>query len=219
MLKRTVKFGDYDTAANGWTLTLWQLEEPEMKTKYVERLGGDGSWDLSTVLTDGIPRYKTRKLTIKLETSVGTRDDREQLINDLVNRLDGLEWQVTPPDRPHHYLTGRLSVSVGVSGPAWAEVTVSGVMAPWLYHKRETVVGLTARPAIQKQWLYNTGRLAVIPELVADGTVRLTYNGETVELVNGAYIWSALLLTPGDHMLEISGDGSLTVTYREAVLR
>ena len=77
MQKRTARIGGYDTAVYGWTLTGCELRAPEQKTNYVERTGGDGSWDLSTVMTGGVPRYKDRTLTITLENSQGDRADRE----------------------------------------------------------------------------------------------------------------------------------------------
>ena len=125
MKKRSIKIGNYDTTTYGWTLTGCILSDPEQKVNYVERPGGDGSWDLSTALTGGIPRYKNRSLTVTLECSEGTREDREKLVNKLVSQLDGLEWQIVLPDRPDHYLVGRVHVAVTLSSPSYAAVTVT----------------------------------------------------------------------------------------------
>lgn len=219
MKKRTTKIGPYDTASYGWTLTGWKLSDPEQKLNYVEKVGGDGAWDLSTTLTDGIPRYKSRSLTITLELSEGTRDDREEAVNELVNLLDGFVWPIVPPDRPDHYLTGRVHVAVNHSGLSYAAVTVTAVVDPWFYRERETVVELTATSAIQTATLYNKGRLAVFPELTVTGDVTLQYGAANIQLAAGSHKWSALLLKQGVHRLEYSGTGDITIKYREAVLR
>lgn len=220
MKKRTAILGGYDTAAHGWTLAACKLGDPEQKTEYTEKPGGDGAWDISTVLTGGIPRYKNRPLNITLECSEGTRDDREDLINELVNSLDGLENKIVLPDRPEHYLYGRLHIAVDRSTLAHAIVNITGTMEPWYYKERETIVEIDATEYPQEHWLENNGRRAVVPVLSTDGSIQVTYKGVAANLDAGnAYQWPALLLTPGLHTIDVSGTGRLTVTYREAVLR
>lgn len=220
MVKRTVKIGDYDTAAQGWTLSGLMLGEPEQKTNYVEKTGGDGSWDWSTVMTDGIPRYRNRTLSITLECSEGTRSDREKLISGIVNQLDGLEWDIILPDHPSHYLTGRTHVAVSYSDLAHASVLITGTCNPWLYKKDETIIELQATSAEKSAVLVNAGRLTIVPTLeVTGGTVTLSYGTASTSMSEGKYEWPTLLLTPGNHPIKYKGSGTLTVTYREAVLR
>lgn len=219
MKKRSTKIGTYDTATHGWTLTGWKLSDPEQKTNYVEKPGGDGSWDLSTSLTDGVPRYNDRSLTITLECSQGTRDDRERIIDEMVNTLDGFTWPLVPPDKPNHYLTGRVHVAVNYSDLAHAAVTIKATCGPWIYRDRDSITKLTATGAAQIATIRNGGRRAVVPVLSVTGSVSLEYKGATVQLGAGSHEWPTLLLTPGAHSLKYSGSGSLTVTFREAVLR
>lgn len=221
MKKRSIIFGDYDTAQHGWTLTSYTLSAPELKTNYVDKTGGDGSWDLSTVLSGGIPRYKDRTLSVTLECSVGDRDHREELINHMVNHLDGLEWHTVLPDRPDHYLVGRLRIAVNHNSPAYASVTVTGTCAPWLYHSRERIIDVECTSAWQTYLLANDGRRSVIPELITSegSSIKLRFGDISTTLSGGTYEWAGLLLTPGRHSIEYSGSGSLRIRYREAVLR
>lgn len=219
MRKRTVILGDYDTAAHGWTLTGLKLSDPEQKLQYVDKPGGDGSWDISTVLTDGIPRYKNRDLLITLECSEGSRDDREKLINTLVNDLDGLERPVLLPDRPDHYLTGRLHVAVEYSDWAHAAVTVTGTCAPWFFSVRETIVELEAIAEDQTEYIRNSGRRAAVPAVTVTGTAKLSYRDYSVTLEAGSHDLPNFLILPGSHELTYSGSGTITISYREAVLR
>lgn len=228
MEKRTIIFGSYNTAEHGWTLGQWTLTAPEQKTNYVEKTGGDGSWDLSTAQTNGIPRYKNRTLTVPLECSEGTREEREEIINEMVNTLDGLEWKIVLPDRPDYYLFGRLHVAVNYSDLAHAMVTVTGTVEPWLYRERETIVELTAPITASTDaatfYLWNRGRKVVTPLLTVVGVADLSFGGVHTRLTTGSYKWPALQLVPGENALIYTGsyeggDETLTLTYREAVLR
>ena len=222
MKKRSTKIGTYDTAAHGWTLTGWQLSDPEQKTTYVEKAGGDGSWDLSTSLTDGIPRYKDRSLTITLECSQGTREDRERLIDEMVNNLDGFTWSIVPPDKPGHYLTGRVHVAVNYSDLAHAAVTIKATCGPWIYREKETIVVLTGPTALEEYTLRNSGRLVVVPQITMTGARVSLRFGEASHVFTspGTYEWPEMALTPGAHTLRHSiSDGTVTIRYREAVLR
>jgi hypothetical protein len=154
-----------------------------------------------------------------LECSKGTREEREELINNMVNELDGLEQQIVLPDRPDHYLAGRLHVAVDYSDLAHAKVTVSGTVEPWLYSARESVVELTADSITHEARIYNKGRRAVVPLLTVTGDVALSVGSATTRLTEGSYKWPALLLMPGLNILKYSGFGTVTLTYREAVLR
>ena len=230
MQKRSVTFGGYITADYGWTLAGCSLTAPEQKTNYVEKTGGDGSWDLSTVMTGGIPRYKNRTLTVTLENSQGTREDREEIINEMVKQLDGLEQHIVLPDRPDYYLVGRAHVAVEYSDLAHAKVVIACEVEPWFYKARETIVVLNEPITVSTDaatfTIWNNGRKVVTPVLDVKGTASLTFNGNRTSLANGTgYVWPALQLAPGENTLVYTGSSTsnpgetLTLTYREAVLR
>jgi hypothetical protein len=221
LTKRKITFGSYDTAANGWTLTGWKLGKAEQKTHYEEKQGGDGSWDLSTAMTDGIPRYKDRPLTVTLECSEGDRMSRKAEIDRMINLLDGMREDIKLPDDDTHYINGRLHVAEEYNDLAHAAVTVTAECKPWKFSSTEKKVTRTASATAQTVTLTNSGRRAVVPVLKVEGesaSVLLSYGGASVSLTAGTHQWPDLLLTPGSHTLTYSGSGSLTITYREAVL-
>ena len=226
MKKRTARLGTYDTASHGWTLSGCVLSDPEQKTNYVDRPGWDGTWDVSTVLTDGIPRYKDRTLTLMLENSQGDRAAREKTISEMVNQLDGLEWQIVLPDYPDHYLQGRVHIQVNYSDLAHAMVTVTATCQPWLFKAMERIVVLdapiTSSTDASTFYLLNDGRKVVTPALTITGTAYVKFNGYVWNnLSAGSYVLPEIRLTPGLNELMYAGStgGKLTITYREAVLR
>lgn len=219
MPKRKIVFGDYNTAVHGWTLTGWKLTAAEEKTNFKDKVSGDGSWDLSTALTDGIPRYKDRKLTATFECSEGTRMDREAIIKQMINSLDGMRVDIKLPDDPNHHINGKLHVARNYNDLAHASVTVTATCGPWKHADLEKATTLTATSSKQKVMLVNEGRRAVVPTLVVNrGSILITYGGTSVTLSAGTYQWPELVLTPGHHELTYSGAGQLVITYREAVL-
>jgi len=218
---------DYDTGSYGWTLTGLVLTDPEQKTHFVEKVGSSGSWDLSTVLTDGLPTYKDRTLTATLECSEGTREDRQRLISRMINLLDGWKWEIILPDHPDHFLVGRVRVTVNQNSLAYAAVTLTATCEPWLYSDRETVVKLTPQ---KDKWLFetlwNNGRRTLNPRITVEGTVSLitladykTQEQVQADLTTGTYQWAPLFIPPGGSALFYKGEGSIKITYREAVLR
>lgn len=225
MKKRTIQLGDYDTAAHGlWTLTGWEFPEPEMEENLVNIPGRvKGPLDLSTVLTDGEPRYGARPLTITLESSEGDRLAREARISEMVNKLHGRRVDFVLPDHPLHYGTGRLRVETLYNDLAHASVQVTGTCEPWLYAKDETVVPIVATTAAQTVRLRNAGAMPVVPSLEIEAeegaSVLLAFGAASVAVSAGTYIWPELQLPPGDHVITCSGAGTLTIKYREAVIR
>lgn len=225
MKKRTIRLGDYDTAAHGlWTLTAWEFPEPAPEENLVQIPGRvQGPLDLSTVLTDGEPIYGARALSIKLESSEGDRLARAARISDMVNRLHGRRVDIVLPDHPLHYATGRLTVKTLYNDLAHASVEVAGVCEPWLYSREETRVQLQATDTVQTVRLRNAGAMPMVPLLevtaASGATVNLVYGAYSWALAAGSYKLPALRLTPGDHVITCSGAGTLTITYREAVLR
>lgn len=222
MKKRAICIGNYDTALYGWTLASCILGDAEQKTNFVEKVFGDGSWDMSTALTDGIPRYKTRPLDVTLECSEGTRDERLELIGHLVNTLDGLEHKIVLPDYPSHYLVGRVHVKQDYCDMAHCAVKISAECQPWLYRAAETVVTATAKTAAQTMEIRNNGRLVMVPRITVTGDnadVLLVYGTASQAMRAGSYTWPTLVLAPGVHKLQYSGTGTITISYREAVLR
>lgn len=219
--KRTMQIGNYDTAAHFWTLSAWTLTEPVPVTNLVEIPGRiKGPLNMSNILTDGLPTYGSRSLSVTLETSDGDRLAREARISDIINRLHGQQKDIVLPDHPNHYVVGALTVDRSYNDLSHGAVTISGTCEPWLYSRTETVVTLQAAEEDQTATIINLGTMPVVPVLqVEGGSVVLTYGTGSLSMEEGSYKWPDLYLTPGEHALTYSGTGMLTITYREAVLR
>lgn len=220
MEKRKVIFGNYDTVRDGpWTLSTLTFPEPEYQSNMVEIPGRDGLLDLSTVLTNGEPRYGSRELKIVLECSDGTRADRIQLVSDIINQLDGRRMQIILPDDPDRYIEGRVSVRTEYNDQAHAAVTVTATCDPWRYNRVESVIKVEGTLEGVLTVLANNGRRTVIPSVTITGEVVLSDGNYEWTLTPGTYTLVDLLLTAGCRtLITCTGSGTATFTYREAVL-
>lgn len=221
MAKRKIVIGTYDTATTGsWTIAQWELSPAKQVTDFIEVPGRrKGPLDMSTALTDGDPVYGSRTLTAVLESSEGSRLDRESRINVMVNWLDGWRAEIKLPDDEQHYIVGRVSVKKLYNDLAHCSVEVTAVCEPWKYNNEETKVVLLSTAEVQRAMLPNAGRLVVVPLLtVTDGDVLLTAGGSSWALGPGSYALPDLIVAAGGKEIEYSGTGTLAFTYREGVL-
>ena len=224
MQKRKIIIGTYDTATEGlWTLSEWTLGRAEHRESYADVPGHNGPLDLSTVLTDGEPYYGSREFTATLESSEGTRIDREERINQMVNKLDGWRFNIVLPDDPTHYINGRVRVERLYNNLAHASVRITAICDPWRYNASETVVGLIPTENEQTVALINKGRRSVVPNItVTGGSVTLIFNTgieeRTWTLSPGEYTLADIYLKTGSAPLRYRGTGQVILRYREAVL-
>ena len=223
MEKRKIIIGTYDTALEGlWTLSAWTLGRAEAVEEYVN-IPGHGMLDISTAVTEGEPYYRSREFEAILESSEGNRLQREERINNMINKLDGMRFNIILPDDSLHYINGRVRVEKLYNDPVHASVRVSATCDPWRYNNSETVVGVTAASSAKTVTLINNGRLSIVPKVKVTGgtvTIKFTYDGSARTWTGsaGEYNFVDLYIKTGSMVVTYSGTGSITFTYREAVL-
>ena len=218
MKKRTLIMGDYDTAAGRWTLAALHVTKAPQVQNFLSVPGRFAPIDVSTYLTDGEPYYENAQLSATLENSFGTHADREALIQDLVDRIDGHTLQIVHPDKPDRYMVGRIQVQPEFNNPAYCVVTISAVCEAWSYAKEETTVELIGTGDMQTTQLVNNGRLSVTPAITVTGEMDLIFGQYSFSLGEGTYLLPEIYLKPGAHEISYKGTGTATLVYREAVL-
>lgn len=217
--KRQLILNDYHTAEDGlWTMSSCKLTKAAQVQTIVAVPGRYAPLDLSTSLTDGQPYYGNATLEAVLESSEGTREERQERIMQMVNLLDGHSVNIILPDHPARYLVGRVQVSPDYNDLAHCSVKVSAICEPWLYNDAETVRSVALTEAEKSVTLTNSGRLLVVPVVKATGETTLT-DGTTAQTVSaGVYQLPWLSLSTGTRTIRCSGSGTVTFSYREAVL-
>ena len=214
---RFFMFDQYNTWSD-WRLTLTgkDVTDPEPKTNYVSLDGRDGDIDLTEALT-GEVTYQARTVTASFWCSEGTPQERVALLNRIIATLHGKQVKVVEPDDPDHYFLGRVKIKGKKQDAVHIEFTTEARCDPWRYAINETErkVQVTGQTDVV---LHNNGVKSLCPVLTVQGAVNLTLNGTTVELTTGSYKVAALRLMQGINVVSLSGEGSITFTYREASL-
>lgn len=213
----------YDTAFKGpWTLAEWDLSAPEKQTNYVQIPGRDGAVDLYEGLTDGEPHYKQRTLTIRLTCSERDRKARTELVDDIVNTLDGFAFRIVLPDDPTRYIRGVCSVAVEYNDLNHCGVLITALCDPWRVSHEDVSIMLTASTNEQNVILRNSGRRLVIPVItgISNPDITLTCGTYTATVTDTAAHEHAQLSIgyKQARTLTYSGSGSFKVTWREAIL-
>jgi hypothetical protein len=223
MQKRYILLNDYNTATHGqWTLTALEFPTPEPVLNLVDIPGRlTGPLDLSTILTNGEPRYSSRSFRAIFESSEGDRAARQSRIAELVNRFHGQRVNIVLPDQPNHYAVGRLTVRQLYNDLAHASVEVTGVCEPWLYARSETVVTANLNTSTFTALTLSNERKPAIPtiEVTTDTTIR--WKGANYTVNAGTLTSLDLLLGAGESTLEarsMTQAGRITITYREGTL-
>lgn len=214
-MKRFFTFDKFNTW-HDWRLivTAKSIPDPEPKTNYVELDGASGSLDLTEALT-GEPSYKDRTLTASFSCSEGTRVERERLLRTIAASLHGRKVKIIEPDAPEHYFLGRVKIKSLENHPAYATFDIEATCDPWRYALYETERTVTGAADVV---LYNSGVKSLCPTITVIGAVSITYKGTTTALTAGSYRITDIRLTPGANVIGVTGTGTVTFTYREAML-
>lgn len=215
---RGVKFDTWHTGRD-WKLTLnaKTLDPPEPKTNYISVEGRDGDIDVSEALTGEI-RYQNRTASFDFIMTEGTHAEREQLLTEIIGILHGRKRQIILPDDPDHYMIGRCTVKSVQNTMAYGTFSVEANCEPWKYRVIPTVRTTVLTAEKFEFPCVNVGVRTVIPEITVAGTVNIEFGTLKVSLSDGTYLVTDLKFKTGINLLILSGSGTVTITYREAVL-
>lgn len=202
-----------------WKLILTAKNIPlaEPKTKLIQIDGMSGSLDISEALT-GEVTFKDRTITATFWTDYGTRKDREKLLQDITVALHGKKIKVVEPDDPDHYFYGRVKIKDVKNILPYLEFNLEIVCDPWRYAINEANRTVNASSEPISLVIRNNGIKTLTPEIIVSGSVKLEYNGATVDLSTGAYTVSDIKFKQGVNTITVSGNGSVTFRYREATI-
>lgn len=215
---RGVYFGDNHTVADwGLILTAKTIDPPTPKIININIDGRDGTLDLSRALT-GEMKYNDREAFFSFLVTEGTQSDRSYMIQNIINAVHGQRLQIIEPDFPYLYLVGDCTVSEVVNNKAYGSFTVTATCEPYRYNVNETIRNITLTSTPTEIALVNSGRKTLIPTITVTGSVDLVINTTSVSLGAGTYKLTSLQLKNGVTLLTASGSGTVTFTYREAVL-
>ena len=220
MKLRGVQFGDHHTA-DDWGLIMHEkiVSPPVPKTNYVSVPGRDGDLDLTEALS-GVVNYQDRTASFTFLLTNGSHADRDELIAEIVGALHGQSMKIIDTDDyPDYYMTGRIMIQEVTNNNAYGVIKLQVVCRPWRYaiNQAGKTVSVAASDGTVPVSLTNKGYKTVTPSITVTGSVTITYGTTSTSLSAGTYTLPGLLLSPGLNRVTVSGAGSVTFTYREAI--
>lgn len=197
-------------------LTYKSISDPEPKTNLVELDGMSGSLDLSESLT-GEVTYKDRTINASFLTDEGDYKSRDRLIKEIKSNLHGRRVKLIEPDDFDHYYIGRIKIANSTNSLAYGTFDIEATCEPWRYAINETVRHIDVNSSeVTSLVLNNYGSKTIIPDIQVVGNVTIVIDGAAKSLSNGSYKITNLKLKKGSTVVEVSGVGSITFSYREA---
>lgn len=217
--EREFWFNNYGTWSHwGFYLTKKDVTPPEPKTNLIELDGMDGALDLSEALT-GEVTYHNRIITATFWSCQGTYDDRTRQLDSITASIHGRKMEIHEPDDPHHYFYGRVRVVSQKNTRAYAEFSIEAVCDPWRYTRTEYTPNIEVSSTEPVEWsFHNWGQKTICPEITVEGEVAFTCNGVTSEATTGQYKITTFKLFPGSNIILVSGNGTISLRFREAIL-
>ena len=211
-----VIFNNEKSAYDAWNIVLTNAEIPlpTPKTSIVDIKGADGVIDLTEALTGDV-QYNNRpiKLTFEMMDDI----DYSTLISDISNYLHGKVVTVTLSNDDDYYYRGRATINQWECVKRKGKIVIQIDSEPYKYLVTETVRTITVNNQTKTITLPNS-RKRVCPNLNVTGTVTLTVNGVTYELTEGKQQLVNFILVEGNNAIKISGNGTITITYRQGAL-
>lgn len=198
-------------------LTSKDVTPPDPKTNYVAIDGMDGTLDLSESLT-GEVTYNDRTVTASFWTCEGTYKERDRLLREIRTSLHGKKVKIIEPDDPEHYFYGRVKIKNQINKLPYAELSIECTCEPWRYAIEDIVRRVDLSSDIVNVMIRNEGVKTLCPTIIVDGYVELIYGDITEHLTRGEYKISDIKLYHGFNILNVSGMGTVTFSYKEADL-
>lgn len=191
------------------------------KTNYIDIRGGDGALDLTEA--NGRVTYNDRdgcKFTFIMNPADDLSDSAFELkktqVSDAINGAY-IERIILDKD-PDFFYSGRCEVSEYLSDKRIRKIVVTARLSTYKYKVDKTVVRCTL-DGTKKTIVLKNSKKIVVPEITctADNTLIVLRN-TSVALNKGIHTVLDIQLIEGDNLVEVTGTGEVTFSYREGEL-
>jgi phage-related protein len=215
---RGVYFGNYHTVEDwGLILSAKSIDPPTPKIVNRNVDGRDGTLDLSRALT-GDMKFNDREASFSFLVTEGKQSDRDNMIRNIINAVHGKRLNIIEPDDLDHYFIGECTVKEVYNDKAYGSFTVTAECDPYRYSVNETIRRVTLSTTPIEVVLTNNGRRTLVPTITVSDSVNLVFGTTSASLSAGTHKLSSLALKNGTTALKVSGSGTVTFSYREAML-
>lgn len=210
----TVYFDEY----NSWEdfhliLSEKKIESPAYKSETTDIPGGDGVLDHTEYF--GEVKFKNRKLTFTF-TTFGSQYDLAEILSRVQNAIQGRKVKITLSNDSDFYYIGRVKIKTPTNDKNIMKIPMECDCEPYKYKVFETVIKKTINGEVRISC--PNLRKTVVPTIVTDGEIKITFDGATYSLSAGTYLLPEIYFTEGTNILTIEGTATIEIRYREGGL-
>ena len=212
-----ITFGTTHTYRDlGLILGKKEIGSPAVKKNEVDIPGADGVLDMTDFF--GEPKYENVKHKFEFSALV-PQEESLALFSRVKNALHGKKDRIILDDDPAFYYVGRCDVSSYTDEKGIGTLSIECDCEPYKYKAEKTTV-TTAVDGTQTITLTN-GRKRAVPEIsiTTDSTLNIVYQDVNIwDLASGSYTLPDLELVEGENAVTVTGAGSITFSWQEAML-
>lgn len=223
-----VKIGEMHSF-DDWGLILSEkvISPPTVQTNTITIPLRDGSIDLTEAITDDV-KYNDREISLTFSV-IDARSTWNAKISAIQNYIHGKRLQIIFDDDVAFYYVGRIAVNEWTSDKNIGKLVVTCTVEPFKYD--------IASSAVDWEWDifdFEQGIINEMGELIVDGSITITlicrrkrmfpvftasaamkvaYDGETYNLLQGEQKVYDIFLHEGENELTFTGNGTVAIDY------
>lgn len=189
----------------GAVMNYARITPPAVKENYVDIAGGNSSIDLTEAVGGLV--YGDGSMEFKFTLFSAEKKDR------MKNDLHGRRMEIILEREREFFYDGRVSCTKEERAGPLYELYFTARVRPYKYERTETIHVETVSET-KKEILLSNDVLPVMPRILVDGNVLLTFEGDTYRLGRGEYQVPEITLQEGLNRLCLSGAGKVRFIYR-----
>lgn len=227
---KNVTLGEYYMQDFGMALESKDIGLPSVQTKYVSIPLADGDLDLTKVLSNRV-HYGNRKIRMNFNSVTNYPGKK---MSDVANQLHGQRAHIIFDDDLYYYYDGRLDMSDFKENRKGGEYIIDANCKPFKYTVQSSAEDWLWDPFDFEDGYINELKDIVVStsetisliadeqlsyaSITTDAQVTVTYDGKSVICGIGTTMLYDFEFVPGENIITITGNATITITYRGARL-
>lgn len=197
-------------------MTSKEIGAPEVKWHTIDIEGADGELDFTDFF--GEPKYANVQHRFEFE-SIRPRNEQLQQFTTIKNAIHGKKGRIILDDDPSFFYVGRCEVSKYTNEKSIGKISIECDCEPYKYKMDETVVTQAVEGTITATLTNSRKRAVPLVTIETDTSLNIVYGGVNVwDLAAGSYMLPELELVEGENPVTVTGTGTISFRWREAVL-
>ena len=197
-------------------MTSKEIGSPEVKRQTIDIEGADGELDFTDFF--GEAKYTNAQHRFEFE-SIQPRNEQLSQFTDIKNKLHGKKGRIILDDDPSFFYVGRCFVSSYKNEKCIGRISIECDCEPYKYKVDETVVTQAVNGVADVRLTNARKRAVPLVTIETSATLNIVYGGVNVwDLAAGSYMLPELELAEGENIVTVTGTGSVSFRWREAVL-